>query len=745
MNRKVVLALGVIATALAAFIVFYERDTISSGERDARRGRVAQTFVRARVTDVAITRGDVRIALHRDRAQDLDALELGHWSITEPVRDDADEDAVDSLLTAIEWLEARREIGDVSDDDRATFGLAEPVARVTFRVARDEVEIALGAEDPRGGGVYLAISDRPDRVFVVGRDFLEAVQHDAAHFRDKALFRAFSSRDVERVELDGAETSARFERRAGRWIIVEPFEALARTSAVDDLFSALSEVRATRFLAEDASDLARYGLETPSRALVVVRTPRDDEAQPVRLALRVGGACGDHAGELTALAGDEGPIVCVEEADVAALAASLDVLQERRLSALRDDEVERIDFDADADFSVRRTDGDFLLVEGEAERDADEEAIAAFMRGLRGAEAVAFEPATDEALRARALDRPRATWTFHVSDAERREVLRIGEVGSDGVYVRRGDEPQIARFAPEVAALVTPGALGFRARRLADASEGDARSLRIERDGEVEALARAGGEWTVREPFEMDADRVAVRALVGALATLTAERFVAARAVAEHGLARPRLVIRAEFAPSTDEEDEHAHDDDEEDDDEPARAARTLELRIGAQTEGGAFATLDDDPAVFVVGPALLEAARSRLASRDAIALETNGATRVRVVTSAGAVEITRAAGGAWTSGGAPADEARTTTLLDRLASLRATGVAAYGDAPASAGLAAPRGRVEVEGPTGRAVLSIGALEAGASPPATYARREGTEAVFTIPGDVADTILGYAP
>lgn len=755
MSRRTTIVLGIIALAMAAFIVFFESGMLSTGELEARRGRVLQRFVRPRVTDVEVRRtGDgeeQRIALHREREEDLDEFELGQWRITAPIESDADQDAVDQLLSALEWLEARRSLSGITDEDRQRFGLAEPRASVRFSVAGEDVTVALGGEDPRGEGVYVAVSDRPDEAFVVGQDFVEALEHDVSHFRRKEMFATLRSADVSSVELRTREASARVERAESGWRLREPYEALARTSAIEELFGMIRDVRATRFLAEGAGDLGRYGLDEPSRELVVSREREGhDAADRSPLRLRVGGACPGHEGELTAMAGDEGPVVCVEAESVALLDQGADRLRESRLLAMRDDAIERVEIEGPTDLQVRRDEGDWELVRGEDEQPADDEAIADWTRALRAQEALAYEPASDEALRARGLASPRATVTFVASDEDRSESIALGAADAESVWVRRGDDPQLARFPIAAEALLTPGAIRFRDRRLVRDAEENAVRMRVARAGTEETVEKRGTEWRVSAPVEVPADRVIVRDVARALASLTAIRFAADRAGPEHGLERPRIVLTATFEgplPSEESgEDEHDHEH-EHDDEEEAGPPREIVLRIGAPTEGGAFARLGEDQAVFVVAGELVEDLEGPLASRDLLATETSELESLAIVRGGERVELRREGDG-WSAGQGPADEARTTLILDRLASMRALGTTSYGEPAPDAGMGAPALVLEVRRRSGapeQYELRVGAPGAAGDDGWYHARRSDLAIGYRLGAPVVRAFLDYQP
>ncbi|MCZ7687479.1 MAG: DUF4340 domain-containing protein [Sandaracinaceae bacterium] len=322
-DKRTTIVLGVIAGALLAFILLVERGSLSTAELEARRDHVLRSFVRDRVTRVELVRGsETPIVLEREEREeddedDQDDLGLAHWRLALPVASDADQDAADSFLGALEWLTATRTLRGIDAEDRARFGLDEPRFVVRFRVGDRDVELRVGGEAPEGQGVYVAVEGE-DAAHVVGRDFVESIDHDAAHFRDKDLFPDdFYASDAHRIRVEGTARPIVFEKEGRRWHLRAPLRGWASAGAVDALVRMARDLRAERFVAEELGDLARYGLDAPWREMVM---ERPSDAQGTRRGrLRVGAVCGERTEERYAVAGDGGPVVCV-------LASALDAL-----------------------------------------------------------------------------------------------------------------------------------------------------------------------------------------------------------------------------------------------------------------------------------------------------------------------------------------------------------------------------------------------------------------------------------
>lgn len=765
MDRRVTLALAGVAAAMFAFIVLVESGSLTTGEVASRRGHVVERFVRARVSGLVLEREGTRIRLlrHREVDEDLDTFDVGTWTIEEPIASPADPDSVDALLSAVEWLDARRELSGVTAEDRARFGLDAPRATLRITVADEEMTVLVGGDDPRGEGVYLAIDTDPERAYVVGTDFPEALEHDVDHFRRKELFPDFRTRDASTALLTNASGTVELEREGGRWRLRRPVEMYGRASTIEEMLRALTDLRAARFLAETDEALEdAWGLSAPSRELAVtlVAWPAGSthagEARP-DLRVRVGAACPDHEDEVVVVAG-AGPVVCVDADSVTRFDAAPERLREARVVATPDDDVERVEIEVgDARFSVRRDDDGWLLVEegagGPVERAADATAVEEWLGALRREELTSLEPATDDAIAARGLTRARATLTLTRTDDGGSEIVRLGGADDAGVWVRRGDEAQLTHYGSAVGELLVPTPVRFRARRLVDRQRDEIDRITVVRGGAEERLEKDGSAWRVVAPFAAGADGATAGDVTDAFGPLEAVRFVAAAPAREHGLEAPRATVRVHYAgggasDDAGEDDGHGHgghDDDESDEEGGGRATAARDpldvaLRIGAPAEGGAFAQLEGEQTVFVVGQALVDAVLHPLVSRDVLAVAASDVASVTILHGAARHALVHADAG-WTLDGSPAPADATQRLFDRLADLRAIGTTAYGGA-----IARPVATVEVVRHTADSTmdrLTIGAREGSAADAWHEVRREGLDVGFRVRASVIDAFLAY--
>src|SRR5690606_29541925 len=311
LDKRTTLVLSVIAGSLLAFILIFERGTLSTSDLARRSGHVLTRFLRDEVSRVELVRGsDVPIVFEREPLpDDAEDYQVADFAIAAPIRAKADQDAVSSFLGALEWLMASRTLEGITSEDRERFGLSNPRFVVRFQVAGEAVALRVGGEAPEGQGIYVGVEGE-DRAYVVGTDFVESIDHDLSHFRDKALFpNDFYASDARTIRLEGEGRSVVFEKEGDRWLVREPVRGWASAGAVDRLTRLAREIKAERFVAEGASELARYGLERPWRTLSIARP--DDARGTKSGRLRVGDVCGEHTSERYAIASDAGPVVCV--------------------------------------------------------------------------------------------------------------------------------------------------------------------------------------------------------------------------------------------------------------------------------------------------------------------------------------------------------------------------------------------------------------------------------------------------
>ncbi|MEM9194867.1 MAG: DUF4340 domain-containing protein, partial [Myxococcota bacterium] len=722
MSRQWTIGLGVVAFGLLLFILFFEKDTLSSGELNPRRGRVFERFVRDRVTELTIERGEERLVLRREVDEEIED-EFLPWTLTSPVTSDTDYDAVDSLLATMEWAEDRRRLEDVSPADLQQFGIADSELRGSFQVASERVEFAFGAEDPQGAGYYLQVGGGD--VVVVGQDLYEAFDHSAAHFRTRELFPNIGlararSLSVERAEPNGSGSSFSVGRELpGRWTLNSEGNGFASKPAVRSIFDALRDLRI-----ESYPDTGELGEPSISVRFAI---PEDDGEE--RFRFRVGDACDDEEHRLAQV--NNGDLVCVENEGLDRLRLTADDLRERRLLVTERSELAEAVFVANGgELRVVRTEDGFSV----GEEAADPDALASVLASLREVEVADFLPTED--LASFGIGSGPSIRIVRRDDGS--EEVRFGRLEGTQVYAQRVGENAVVQVPAAALDRIPSGSFQLRSRDILDLAASDIVGLHIVRQGVEERVERTEGELRVVAPVDALADRIRAPAAIDALRELTAESFIALSPAPEHGLATSTLSVTVRYhRPS---EDHAGHDHDHDHDDHPPEE---LTIRFGNPRGPSVIAQADDGP-IALVPASVLEAIAQPLVSRSALESRRSEVEGLTIEREGRSVSIRRE-DGVFLRDGQTISQAEERDLIEGLGRLSARRVESYGPPSAGFGFEPPRAVLTIaRSPAmdpATLELEVGSEVREGEDVLAYVRRRDMPATFVVSADLLRPFL----
>ncbi len=457
MTRRSTWILSSIAALLLALVLF-DRGRVSTGERAARRGRLLEGLVRDRLERIELESADGgRIVIDARRDEEG---ELPTWELLEPVRETADQEAVSELVSEIDWAEPARRLGGVSPEDLDRFGLREPRVRLRLQVGAETIVLRVGADDPTGAGAYAQVEGRAE-VAIVRHQLLEALSRPPTRYRAKEVLPDLPIEEVVRLRLESEEPVRVIARKGRRWWIREPVEAMADRLKVSEMLRALRDLRAERFSSGVSEQEA--GLDAP---WLLVRVGLGEQER----VLRVGGPCGEHAGERYA-SGSRKVIVCVRESSLAPLRSSLESLRDARLLDAEPIDVAAVGLEGpkgEVRLSLTRVeegeDGSpqWRLQSSEFQGEVSEDYVQRFFARLSSARAERFEPADEGSLRRRGLDPPamRLRVRFLPEVDREPETLLLGQAirETEGIetWVQRQGEPWLLRVSGDLSESLVP-------------------------------------------------------------------------------------------------------------------------------------------------------------------------------------------------------------------------------------------------------------------------------------------------
>ena len=469
MRTRTLVALALVAAGLGAHVLLFERgDDGGKGPP----GRVLSRLERGGVERIRIERqGEAPVELERQAGGTS-------WTLA-PAGHRADQEAVDRLLSALEFLERRRAVPEASNPRQ--LGLAPPQVKLTLKGRGITDRLELGRPDPSGYGVYLS---HGGEVLVVDREILGLLDRDPSAWRDRDLV-PMEARRIRSVRIKRGAGELRLFASAGGWRVAGAAGATrADPGQVSRLVNALADLRATRLLEEPFSGAAEIRVELGAAGA--------DKT----LRLLVGGACPGRPRDR--LVGVGTAAACVLGEDLAPLALEREALVDRFLTHRRETELRRIRIQRGGRALTLKRAAEKWHIEGDGEADPLE--VASWLEGLaqtRGELVAEKRPASESGAHA---------WsTVHlVPERGEPEVLRFSP---DGSLVHRDDEPAPLRVdAARTRQLVEVDALRFRSRQLLRFSRHLVRRIETERGGEREVLELRDGQWSVTAPVQAPAD-----------------------------------------------------------------------------------------------------------------------------------------------------------------------------------------------------------------------------------------------
>ncbi len=663
---------------------------------------------------------------HLDRAEKT-------WKIGGPVDAEATGPEPDQLAEELahlrcERFEARKVV------DLAKFGLDKPAFTITV-VAKDKKPhtLEIGKRDDSGkeGGRFARLKDG-DTIFVLSEKLTANFRADPLDLLDKNLA-SFNPADIERIRYQGAANFA-LEKKKGQWQIVDsPAPAFSvDKDTMENVLKPWQKLRAEKFAAAGPKIAwADYGLDKPLTTVVLT------------LANGAGEKTKDYVVELGKEAKDGGRYARFDKKDAVVLLPDFQAEQlNRSYLDFVDSRVIR-PFDVDAVTLIERkmAGGDLEMARREdawqiirpSVREADLLTIFDLLRRTSGLQAkrIAAYPAKD--LKEFGLDKPSAivTLTLDFDGVTKKHAIKIGDVTKakgekDERFAMVDDKPMVIVLPADLSRHLTAAAPYFADRNLVSFSSAD-RSELIHGQRKL-TFARDDAGWHIVDPIKADADSTALDDLMRGLLRLRADEIVADKGadLKKFGLDPPAAQWRFKLGG----EDQ-------------------VDLLIGApeNAEPGArrYAKLGNRNTVFFLNAKTAARALGEFRSKKVWPpFDPAQSTELTITGPIGSFTLKKK-DKEWTVAGQPKAMVKANIVadtLEMLATLNAHHFVLDAKADLKAyGLEKPAWKLEVQTPTGKRELWLGAMEDKSKRP--FATVPGSGGVFVI--DEIDNIILARP
>jgi hypothetical protein len=419
--------LVVILIALGAYLYFVESKKPAGSDADKKEK--AFTVEADKIEEFTLkSESGERTTLRKNGAD---------WQIVQAAGVKPDSSEVSGITSNLSSLEVQRVI-DENPTDVTEYNLTQPRVEVTFKAAGKEHKLLIGRKTPPGSDLYARIDDQK-RVVLIPSYVDTTFNRTAFDLRDKAVL-TVNRDEIGSLGVTTPSSSMRFEKSSGEWKLAQPVAARADFSAVEALVSRLTTLQMKSIADQQATDLAKYGLDKPAATVTI----GSGSAQPTL-------AIGKSSGEGAVYARDlSKPVVVTVESAVADELKKgpgdfrqKDLFDARAFNSTRVEVARNGTTTAFDKVKTKDKDGkeqDTWKQVAPAAKDVDQTKVENLISTLTQARAASFVDTPPKG----ALDKPELTVTIKSNEGKREEKVTFGRSGSD-VFAARAGEPGTAK------------------------------------------------------------------------------------------------------------------------------------------------------------------------------------------------------------------------------------------------------------------------------------------------------------
>ena len=588
MKGKTTLVLLVITAAVFAYMYFVERKVPDTQEAMRQAGKVVN-FDREKIDGIAIQNGDDKIEMRRHDNK---------WRLETPIKDQADNSAVENLLLDLEsWQKdatiSAKEI-EADKNKLGEFGLNKTKLRLKLIGPGAPPEILVGKDAALEGKMYVRF-ENSKATFLASQSVRKDIEKKPEDFRDKKLTDLIMAQVV-RVVLKTPAGEMELQKKGDHWDIMKPLRARGDDQKIADLIAQVTTARIQQFVADDRGDLHPYGLAEPRGAIILFRendksagrtdASRGEQGQM----LQVGSVPEKNKDQVYVRFSSRGFVYTLPKKIEELLNTKPDDLRDRHLVRIDTKILDRLTIDAPGkDKTVLARKAEDWTIANKNNAPANSGEVRRLIDTLQNEQATRFVENVASNLPKYGLDKPQLQLTFSSFASENTAETKAGEQpfatlvfgkveGSD-VYARVADEPFVIAARKTLLDQISADPLQWQELSIFKFKPDQIHRLSIVTEKELSLVRGANNQWTwIKGSGEIN--QTNVQSLLNTLSSLRAVRWVGS-VTAPHAFDKPQLVITFTTSP----DDKAAH-----------------KLTIGAATPDGMwFAKLDGREGAFLI------------------------------------------------------------------------------------------------------------------------------------------------
>lgn len=507
MKTKTTVILLIIALALGLFIFLVERK-IPTTEEQAKLGKKLFRVESDQISRIELTRDKEKIICQRKPQSD-------EWEMTAPLQTRADISAIEQVLRELEFAEKKGSLKPEPDKslDLTSFGLVTPRLEMSFTIGEENIthQFKIGNETKLGNAYYLTLEGK-DEVYLVDKSFYETLNKSAYDFRYKKVtdLSAGQTNKLQFVSASGGLIELT-KLDINKWQVTKPITDRASSDKIRDILSAIDELSARAFVADNETDLVKYGLDLP-RLEITVFTPARQET------ILWGNTLPDDSTKVYATQQGTNTIISLDSSSFDELNVVLKDLRERKLFDLSLDKIISIEltYQDRAGIQIRKEGGTWQMIKPGGV-DFDTSTLYGFITEFNDTtieEFVADSP-TDLAPYGLLSPTIEASFIFPASPnafggSGKEPQLKIALApftDTSHTYLKTSDEPRVVAVANDLYDTLKKGSLIFRRKSLLNIPRHKITRCTVEKNGVKTIFEQEKpGIWNVIAPEETKLD-----------------------------------------------------------------------------------------------------------------------------------------------------------------------------------------------------------------------------------------------
>ena len=435
--------------------IFFGKDAALEGKMYVRLADAKDVFIAAQNvrTDISkkpddfrdrkltdITTAQVTRAVLKSPAGEIELMKKNeHWEIVRPLQARGDDEKIGDLLANVTNARIQEFVSDDRGDLHA-YGLSEPRGSITIYGPDEKrgrtLQIGSAAEKIKDA-VYGRFLPR-NAVYALAKKTEDVLNVRPNDLRDRHLAR-IDTNNLDRINLESTgQPKIVLARKERDWTIASRSNTPANSDEVRRLLDALNDQQVTRFVADTATELPKYGLDQPQLRLTFSSFASENTAETGAgehpfLNLSFGKVEGN---EVYARVGEEPFVVVVNQELLAKIWTDPLQWQELAIFKFKPDQIHRVSRVTEHEVSlVRSSAKDWKWIKGEGE--IDKTNLESLLNTLASLRAVRWIGATTPA---HGFEKPQLVITFTTSpDDKALHKLTIGNQANEGTWFAKID------------------------------------------------------------------------------------------------------------------------------------------------------------------------------------------------------------------------------------------------------------------------------------------------------------------